>query len=116
MLKTLNVGYIGATKQNIPNSPEGWGYKIGILAEELQKYGITDIKFVGFPNGPDLSESLISGRLDIGMLGDTPAKEITFRFLNIRSGSGQPSDERSCGGTLQKKGCSCGKYPLICSP
>jgi sulfonate transport system substrate-binding protein len=71
--KTLNVGYIGATKQNIPNSPEGWGYKIGILAEELQKYGITDIKFVGFPNGPDLSESLISGRLDIGMLGDTPA-------------------------------------------
>lgn len=71
--KVLNVGYIGATKQNIPNSPEGWGFKIGVMAEELKKYGITEINFVSFPNGPDQSESLISGRLDIGMLGDTPA-------------------------------------------
>ncbi|QJD86610.1 ABC transporter substrate-binding protein [Cohnella herbarum] len=70
---TLNYGYIGTSKLNFPGGAEGWGFYKGIIQEELKKYGITDVKLTAFPNGPDLSESLISGRLDVGSLGDTPA-------------------------------------------
>ncbi|MEK8129961.1 ABC transporter substrate-binding protein [Paenibacillus filicis] len=70
---TLSYGYIGTSKLNYPGTAEGWGFYKGIIQEELKKYGITDIKLTAFPNGPDLSESLISGRLDFGSLGDTPA-------------------------------------------
>ncbi|MNI26757.1 putative aliphatic sulfonates-binding protein precursor [compost metagenome] len=69
----LNYGYIGTNKLNFPTGAEGWGFYKGIIQEELKKYGITEVKLTGFPNGPDQSESLISGRLDLGSLGDTPA-------------------------------------------
>jgi ABC-type nitrate/sulfonate/bicarbonate transport system substrate-binding protein len=69
----LNYGYIGTTKENLPGGAEGWGFYKGIIQEELKKYGINEVKLTAFPNGPDLSESLISGRLDFGNLGDTPA-------------------------------------------
>ncbi|RKN76046.1 ABC transporter substrate-binding protein [Paenibacillus ginsengarvi] len=70
---TLRIGYIGANKLNVPGGSEGWGFYKGLSQDELKKYGITDIQFIGFPNGPDLSEAIIGGRLDIGSLGDTPA-------------------------------------------
>jgi len=69
----LTYGYIGVNDLNLPTGAEGWGFHTGIIQEELKKYGITDVKLVGFPNGPDQSESLISGRIDFGSLGDTPA-------------------------------------------
>jgi sulfonate transport system substrate-binding protein len=69
----LNYGYIGTNKLNLPSGAEGWGFYKGIIQAELKKYGITDVKLTGFPNGPDESEALISGRLDFGGLGDTPA-------------------------------------------
>ncbi|MFK0524145.1 ABC transporter substrate-binding protein [Paenibacillus illinoisensis] len=69
----LNYGYIGSNKLNVPGGAEGWGFYKGIIQEELKKHGITEVKLTGFPNGPDQTESLISGRLDIGSLGDTPA-------------------------------------------
>ncbi|WP_254075652.1 ABC transporter substrate-binding protein [Paenibacillus tritici] len=69
----LNFGYIGSNKLNVPGGAEGWGLYKGIIQEELKKYGITEVKLTGFPNGPDQTESLISGRLDFGSLGDTPA-------------------------------------------
>ncbi|MEI7027093.1 ABC transporter substrate-binding protein [Paenibacillus sp. y28] len=69
----LNYGYIGTTKLNLPGGAEGWGFHKGIIQEELKKHGITEVKLTSFPNGPDQSESLISGRLDVGSLGDTPA-------------------------------------------
>jgi sulfonate transport system substrate-binding protein len=71
--KALHIGYIGASSVNLPSLAEGWGFKSGIISDELKKLGITEITFTGFPNGPDLTESLISGRLDVGLLGDTPA-------------------------------------------
>ncbi|QGQ96354.1 nitrate ABC transporter substrate-binding protein [Paenibacillus psychroresistens] len=71
--KALHIGYIGASSVNLPSLAEGWGFKSGIISDELKKQGITEITFTGFPNGPDLTESLISGRLDVGLLGDTPA-------------------------------------------
>ncbi|MEK3900820.1 MULTISPECIES: ABC transporter substrate-binding protein [unclassified Paenibacillus] len=69
----LNFGYIGSNKLNLPGGAEGWGLYKGIIQEELKQYGITEVKLTGFPNGPDQTESLISGRLDFGSLGDTPA-------------------------------------------
>ncbi|SEU25734.1 ABC transporter substrate-binding protein [Paenibacillus sp. NFR01] len=69
----LNYGYIGSNKLNLPGGAEGWGFYKGIIQEEFKKYGITEVKLTGFPNGPDQTESLISGRLDVGSLGDTPA-------------------------------------------
>jgi sulfonate transport system substrate-binding protein len=69
----LNFGFIGSNKLNLPGGAEGWGLYKGIIQEELKKYGITEVKLTSFPNGPDQTESLISGRLDFGSLGDTPA-------------------------------------------
>ncbi|WP_246188180.1 ABC transporter substrate-binding protein [Paenibacillus tengchongensis] len=69
----LNYGFIGSNKLNVPGGAEGWGFHKGIIQEELKKHGITEVKLTGFPNGPDQTESLISGRLDFGSLGDTPA-------------------------------------------
>ncbi|AJY73888.1 ABC transporter substrate-binding protein [Paenibacillus beijingensis] len=69
----LNYGFIGSNKLNLPAGAEGWGLYKGIIQEELKKYGISEVKATGFPNGPDQTESLISGRLDFGSLGDTPA-------------------------------------------
>ncbi|WP_320416902.1 ABC transporter substrate-binding protein [Paenibacillus polygoni] len=69
----LNFGFIGTNDLNLPGGPEGWGLHKGIIQEELKKHGITEVKWTGFPNGPDLTESLISGRLDIGSMGDTPS-------------------------------------------
>lgn len=69
----LNYGYIGTSKLNYPGGAEGWGFYKGIIQAELKAYGIQEIQLTAFPNGPDLSESLISGRLNIGSLGDTPA-------------------------------------------
>lgn len=71
--KKLTYGYIGTNKLNLPGGAEGWGLYKGIFQEELKKYGIEEIETVGFPNGPDQTEALISGRLDFGSLGDTPA-------------------------------------------
>ncbi|MEF7441833.1 ABC transporter substrate-binding protein [Paenibacillus lautus] len=71
--KTLNYGYIGTNALNVPGGAEGWGFHEGIIQEELKKHGIETVNLTAFPNGPDLSESLISGRLDFGSLGDTPA-------------------------------------------
>ena len=69
----ITYGYIGLNDLNLPTGAEGWGFHKGIIQEELKKYGVAEVKLVGFPNGPDQSESLISGRIDFGSLGDTPA-------------------------------------------
>lgn len=69
----LNYGYIGNNAFNLPGGAEGWGLHKGIIQEALKKHGIEEIVLTGFPNGPDQTESLISGRIDFGGLGDTPA-------------------------------------------
>ncbi|CAI6071385.1 ABC transporter substrate-binding protein [Cohnella sp. JJ-181] len=71
--EVINYGYIGLNDQNQATGAEGWGFYKGIIQEELKKYGVKEVKLAGFPNGPDQTESLISGRLDFGSLGDTPA-------------------------------------------
>ncbi|MDO3409426.1 ABC transporter substrate-binding protein [Saccharibacillus sp. CPCC 101409] len=69
--QTLTFGYVGG--YSLIAGAEGWGIHTGIFQEELGKYGITEIKPVGFKVGPDLNEAIISGSVDIGHSGDTPA-------------------------------------------
>lgn len=71
--KELRIGYITANPLNLPGEAEGWGFYKSIINDGLKAYGITNISFVSFPSGPDLNESLIGGRLDMGILGDTPS-------------------------------------------
>ncbi len=67
---TLRIGYVGTAQ---PTGPLGWAKQKGILNRDLQKVGFQQATFTRFPNGPDLNEALVSGQLDIGFLGDTPA-------------------------------------------
>lgn len=97
----LNFGYVGgATK--LPADAEGWGFHIGIIQAHLKEHGIEEVNITGFLTGPDLNESLISGRLDVGFSGDAPAinakaagaktRLITLRTVNGRSVLVAPED------------------------
>lgn len=83
---TLRLGFISSTNK-VPIGPTGWAIHQGILKPELQKAGISDVRMVGFPNGPDLNEALVAGQVDLGIYGDAPAlvakaKGIKTRLIN----------------------------------
>jgi sulfonate transport system substrate-binding protein len=67
----LNFGFVGSTKYTA--GAEAWGIHTGIFLEEFKKYGVTEVNAIGFKIGPDLNEAVISGRVDFGSSGDTPA-------------------------------------------
>jgi len=66
----LNYGFVG-TKE--PGGIEGWGFHTGIIQEVLKEYGVTEVNLYPFQTGPDLNESVISERIDLGSSGDSPA-------------------------------------------
>lgn len=71
---TLRLGYIALGSSKAPAAPTGWALQQGILKQELEEAGIaSDVKVIGFPNGPDLNEALVAGELDVSIYGDTPA-------------------------------------------
>ncbi|MGM3307145.1 ABC transporter substrate-binding protein [Anabaena sp. WFMT] len=70
---TLRLGFISTSKTKVPTGPTGWAMQQGKLIPELQKVGITEVKTISFPNGPNLNEALVAGQIDIGIYGDTPA-------------------------------------------
>lgn len=45
----------------------------GTLTPALKSLGVTEVKFIPFVGGPALNEALVSGQLDMGLYGDTPA-------------------------------------------
>jgi len=67
----LRLGYIGPSKK--PAAATGWALAQGQLQRELAPLGYTGVTTHVFPNGPDLNEAFISGALDVGIYGDTPA-------------------------------------------
>jgi sulfonate transport system substrate-binding protein len=67
----LRVGVISTSSQ--PYGIENWAYQQGILQKQLKDAGISSVKFIVFPNGPNLNQALKGGSLDMGVLGDTPA-------------------------------------------
>lgn len=70
---TLRLGYISSSSGKTPTGPTGWALHKGRLKPELQKLGITELRLLGFPNGPNLNEALVAGQVDVGIYGDTPA-------------------------------------------
>ncbi|MDP9898739.1 ABC transporter substrate-binding protein [Variovorax ginsengisoli] len=67
----LRLGYIGPGKR--PAAATGWALRQGQLLRELAPLGFKEIVTRNFPNGPDLNEAFLSGALDVGIYGDTPA-------------------------------------------
>ncbi|MBD2433459.1 MULTISPECIES: ABC transporter substrate-binding protein [Fischerella] len=70
---TLRLGFISTNNSKAPTGPTGWAMQQGKLLPELQKLGITEVKTLSFPNGPNLNEALVAGEVDVGIYGDTPA-------------------------------------------
>ncbi len=69
--KVLRLGYIGPGKK--PAAATGWALQQGLLQRELAPLGLREVATRNFPNGPDLNEAFLSGALDVGIYGDTPA-------------------------------------------
>lgn len=68
---TVRYGFV-SNSGNL-EGPTGLAYQRGQLQKDLAKAGVTDIKLVPFPNGPNAAAALVSGDIDIADLGDTPA-------------------------------------------
>ncbi|MBW4636227.1 MAG: ABC transporter substrate-binding protein [Iphinoe sp. HA4291-MV1] len=70
---TLRLGIISVKSSKIPTGAIGWAMHQGKFLPELQKLGIKEVQTLSFPNGPNLNEALVAGKLDVGIYGDTPA-------------------------------------------
>jgi NitT/TauT family transport system substrate-binding protein/sulfonate transport system substrate-binding protein len=77
--QVLRLGYIGPGKK--PANATGWALRQGHLLRELAPLGFKDVVTRNFPNGPDLNEAFLSGALDVGIYGDTPAVVARSRGL-----------------------------------
>ncbi|WP_431120840.1 ABC transporter substrate-binding protein [Variovorax paradoxus] len=69
--QVLRLGYIGPGKK--PAAATGWALRQQHLQRELAPLGFKEVTTRNFPNGPDLNEAFLSGALDVGIYGDTPA-------------------------------------------
>ena len=78
---TLRIGAIG--NGNKLSGPVGYLNSKNGLVPALSSLGVTGIKVVTFPNGPDLNQALAAGELDLATYGDTPAL--------VARGAGQPT-------------------------
>lgn len=77
--QVLRLGYIGPGKK--PAAATGWALQRGHLLQELAPLGFKEVATRNFPNGPDLNEAFLSGALDVGIYGDTPAVVARSRGL-----------------------------------
>jgi ABC-type nitrate/sulfonate/bicarbonate transport system substrate-binding protein len=68
---TLRIGAIG--NGNKLSGPVGYLASRNGLVPALSSLGVTGVKVVTFPNGPDLNQALAAGELDVATYGDTPA-------------------------------------------
>jgi len=78
--QVLRLGYIGPGKK--PAAATGWALRQGHLQRELTPLGFKEVTTRNFPNGPDLNEAFLSGALDVGIYGDTPAVVARSRGLD----------------------------------
>ncbi|MGX1808444.1 ABC transporter substrate-binding protein [Nocardia sp. NPDC055321] len=70
-IETLRIGVIGSG--NVLTGPLGFAHQRGALLPALAPLGAEKIEVFSFPNGPDLNQALVGGRLDVATYGDTPA-------------------------------------------
>jgi len=90
---TLRVGFPGTGSGGRLGGPEGWAISHGLALSYLKPLGITAIKLIPLPNGPDINEAMAAKGVDIGLFGDAPAVVgrsvgIPDRVINIRSVDG----------------------------
>jgi sulfonate transport system substrate-binding protein len=78
--QVLRLGYIGPGKK--PAAATGWALRQGHLQRQLAPLGFKEVTTRNFPNGPDLNEAFLSGALDVGIYGDTPAVVARSRGLD----------------------------------
>ncbi|MBM7279364.1 ABC transporter substrate-binding protein [Gordonia rubripertincta] len=71
VIDTLRIGVIGSS--NVIAGPVGFAHSRGELIEAFAPLGVSKVEVFSFPNGPDLNQALIGGRLDVASYGDTPA-------------------------------------------
>ena len=71
VIDTLRIGVIGSS--NVIAGPVGFAHSRGELLEAFAPLGVNNVEVFNFPNGPDLNQALIGGRLDVASYGDTPA-------------------------------------------
>lgn len=74
--------------------PEGWAYQTGAMQKTLRRIGITSVKVIGFPNGPDVNIALAAGSVDVEIIGDTPAiigraAGLQTKLVAINAGGGK---------------------------
>ncbi|MGV9330451.1 hypothetical protein [Nocardia sp. NPDC003726] len=70
-IKTLRIGTIGTG--NVLTGPVGFAHQRGAVLPALKPLGVDAVEVYSFPNGPDLNQALVGGRLDVATYGDTPA-------------------------------------------
>ncbi|MFI2476493.1 ABC transporter substrate-binding protein [Nocardia xishanensis] len=70
-IQTLRIGVIGTG--NVLTGTLGFAHQRGALLPALQPLGVRNIEVFSFPNGPDLNQALVGGKLDVASYGDTPA-------------------------------------------
>jgi NitT/TauT family transport system substrate-binding protein/sulfonate transport system substrate-binding protein len=68
---TVRYGFV--TNSGDLDGPNGLAYRKGELQKDLAKGGVTDVKLIPFPNGPNVAAALVHGDIDVGDFGDTPA-------------------------------------------
>lgn len=68
---TLRIGTIGSG--NELTGPLGFALERDALVPALSEVGVEKVEIFSFPNGPDLNQALVSGKLDVSNYGDTPA-------------------------------------------
>jgi NitT/TauT family transport system substrate-binding protein/sulfonate transport system substrate-binding protein len=78
---TLRIGTIGSKNQL--TGPVGYLHAQGKLQALLAGAKVTGVEVYTFPNGPDLNQALLGGKLDLAGYGDTPAL--------VARGTGQPT-------------------------
>ncbi|MFB9237977.1 ABC transporter substrate-binding protein [Plantactinospora siamensis] len=78
---TLRIGTIGS--RNRLTGPVGWLHAQNKLLPLLAAAHVEKIEVYTFPNGPDLNQALVGGKLDLASYGDTPAL--------VARGAGQPT-------------------------
>ncbi|MFF2556503.1 ABC transporter substrate-binding protein [Nocardia sp. NPDC058058] len=87
-IKTLRIGVIGSG--NVLTGTLGFAHQRGVVLPALKPFGVDNIEVYSFPNGPDLNQALVGGRLDVASYGDTPAlvargSGLKTRLLGINS-------------------------------
>jgi NitT/TauT family transport system substrate-binding protein/sulfonate transport system substrate-binding protein len=70
---TLRLAFISTNNAKTPTGPIGWAMYKNKFLPQLKPLGIEKVQKLTFPNGPNLNEAIVAGKVDVGILGDTPA-------------------------------------------